>query len=57
MPIGELTVTFQTKVAWWVIPFVHCAGFLNWALRLDLDEDKVIAFAMRGVRCEMIDHD
>lgn len=54
MQIGELTVTIKTKVAWWVIPFVHCAGFVNWALRLDLDEDKVLAFAMRGVKFEVV---
>ncbi|MCY1300225.1 hypothetical protein D9M70_497860 [compost metagenome] len=57
MPIGELTVTIQTKVAWWVIPFVQCASLVSEMLRLDLDEDKVLAFAMRGVKFEMIDHD
>ncbi|MCY1340601.1 hypothetical protein D9M68_202390 [compost metagenome] len=50
-------LTMRISYAWWVMPFVHCAGFVNWALRLDMDEDKVVAFAMRGVKVEMIDHD
>lgn len=52
MAIGSLTVAFNTKVSWWVIPAMHAMGACNWLTGFP-SLDRAVDIAMRGVKVEL----
>ncbi|MDT4852952.1 hypothetical protein D3C85_1054640 [compost metagenome] len=54
MAIGSLTVTFNTKVSWWVMPAMHAMALCNRLTGVPSLE-RAVDIAMRGVKVEVAD--
>ena len=45
-------IELRTKLCWWVIPFLRCSLIVS--KFSEINEDKVIAIAQRGVIVEVV---
>jgi hypothetical protein len=52
--MAVLSVEVRISVAWWVVPYIHGVNLFSKLTGLSPDIDKCVAFAMRGVKAEVI---
>lgn len=50
--MSTLTVNVTTRIAWWVMPYLHLTKICCVITGMKPDKDKVVARAMRGVKVE-----
>ncbi len=49
----QITVKVRTSIAWWVKPYLQSLALFSRLTGMDVDVDKALHFAMKGVRIKV----